>query len=745
MTTNTLHADTVAATNAATSLQHFVDGEGTVRAIPYVGATPGSRCVSPAFPTYHDVEQILCGAARLGIVFDARERYSLVYAVHPPQVAATDATNPWWACRESPVQLNKAPGCNSGMTFVWKARRVLSAARTTSKCVIKASVVHEMPYAVRLAFDALCEVESDLARGAPVAESIYATIRDAIKILFSSAGRVSGMRIAKARVIAALGSRKGRSAATATAAAATASADDDDDAASPVCTNDPLDGMTNGEAYLGFEPIIVAARLMRHLEARMPPASFRGTALQWREHYAAALEPARSAAARAGLSSTAEYLSARSVRAPRYAHAANGEAINEIVAGSYATFLHHARVAPAIAPVEDYFTMPVSYDVPGHPANDGAHVVFTVSPFYHHSLQSFCTPGTSANPTSFEQPTLENLAVLRSLLAQILASLASAQRVAHYTHYDCHASNIRVARVRTGMPEYTDNPDAAWHYATPAHGSVGGVRHIYIPATDAFAHVARIIDHGRTRVDRPGRWGCTTDAAHLTIDGLAPSKWFDAAVDVRALAHDIMLCILEPWTGVMSSAHSRAAGATEEGLPTTPLWEGDDAAAAERVLVHRELCDFVDVLEAMTGVRTWTGWSYEPNVARGDPRVHPRSFMQYAVWVHTGVVSRASADAIRCNEFINRRAEPNPDGHPAAVLELPFFKTYHTPRTPTTAIHDVADFEHGTYLQRTETREFIRTTRTTGVAAPMSPARAPRGSPVAAPRPARRHPKRARK
>jgi hypothetical protein len=562
-----------------------------------------------------------------------------------------------------------------------------------------------MPYSVRLAFDALCEAENDLAHGAPASEAIYSTMRDAVKILFASAGRVSGLRAAKDKAMAALGTRR-------QPVVGQHQIDNGDDAmASPVIVNDPLNDMTNGGAYLGDEPVSVAARMLHHLEARMPPAAFRGTALAWRERCRAALEPARASMVSAALATADPH-----TRAARYAHTANSEAINEVVAGSYSTFLHVARIAPAIAPIEDYFTMPVSYDAPG----DGPRIMFTISPYYAHSLQEFCAPG-AANLMPFRRPTLQNLAVLRSLLAQLLASLASAQHVARYTHYDFHAGNIRVARVRPGMPEHSGDDGATWHYATPA-------RHIYIPATDSRGHVARITDHGRTRVDRPGKWGVDATAAHIVLDGLAPSADFDPAIDTRSLAHDIVFCILSSWINDMVECANTEPGA-------------DEYEIASRVLLHRETRDFVDVLEAMTGVHTWTGWRCEPNTARGDPRVLPKSFMQYAVWARMGVVSADSVDALRCREFICRRDEPNPAGAPAAILEMPFFKTYHTPRTPAAVIHDVADFAHVPQLRRVRMCEYIQDEEDCAVAA-----QPPRGSPVvAASPPARRHPKRARK
>jgi hypothetical protein len=294
------------------------------------------------------------------------------------------------------------------------------------------------------------------------------------------------------------------------------------------------------------------------------------------------------------------------------------------------------------------------------------------------------------------------------------------------------------------------------------------VRNIFIPAADSCGYVARIIDHGRTRVDRPGNWGDTQSAAHVFVDGCAPSPAFDAAIDTRSLAHDLILSALSTWTPVLAAAASgaRSAAAAPSPLPPSPrlrarsggaaatgiepLWgkedDADDAARAGQVLLHRQICDFVDVIEAMTGVRTWMGWRSKPDISRGDPRVVPRSFFQYAVWATTRVVSKTSVDAIRCNEFIIRRPEANPAGAPAAVLEMPFFATYHAPPSSSAAVHNVADFTRVPNLQRSRMREFI-------VPHPSFPhddrvaPEPPRGSPVArgdTPPARRRLPKRAR-
>ena len=589
----------------------------------------GAERASPCAPTRIDMEQILCGQSRACPASDFRAIYTL-----PTRNGA-------------PVKLSNVRRGQAVGSFVWLAQRC----RDDAQVVVKVCPMIETPERVRTAFDLLCQFDGNVERGGTLTHDDLSLLNAVMQVMYSDADPVRGYGLVAASALSIMGchTEEGSTAATFT--------------------------MQSDVAFEYFG--LTCCGIAKRLHDRLVGTVDRRTLARLFERVD--LDRQHPGAARR--------------KAHRYVNHLNSENMNETVAGSYVSFLHHAGLAPAIAPVLDYFTAPVLDDTTSSLRNS-----FIVSPYYAYDFTAMLRGRCAQLPMHFDRPNKENLAFMRSMLAQILVTLSSAQHVARYVHYDLHSNNVRCDVARTGMREHNNE---SWRYRIPV-GADKEMREVRIPASDTCSFVARLIDHGRTRVDRPGSWGIDVEAARVEHTDICSSIVFDPTHDTRALAHDLTIYCIPQWIDTM-----RSTCAQREILSTLP------AIAAD---ICKQVVDFADVLEAMASLAAWDGWlngaardryptahAQQPSDAVPFPK--PGTFLEYAALAANKLI--VNADSVRTNDFFCQRTDVGVQNTPAVILEMPFFASYMSDTDVMDNVPFVADSTAVPYYNRAENGEVI--------------------------------------
>ena len=404
---------------------------------------------------------------------------------------------------------------------------------------------------------------------------------------------------------------------------------------------------TTGDAYFDMEHLIAAVRLYSLITARMEEGGAL-TSQAVDEVFERFLVAAKECAI-----TTETVLSLAVPRGPRaYAHIRNAEHVNEIVASSRVTLMYYARTAVGFTPVVDYF-----YFRPSDTSS--AVALHMVAPHHTATMQKLIV-----NACDSILPTLSGLKMVRSLLAQVLLTLESAQTSLRFVHYDLHISNVMADAVTDGMPEAGGK---VWRYTRP------GSHEFFIPAGDSGNHAARMIDFGRSRCDDP-RFPCDdTRACSITIHERAPSKKFDHSVDARSLAHDLIVYALGYWYSEFVLCHNHRESYLTSNEP-----------------VEKELCQLLDVLEAMVGIKWWKGWA-----DGSSERKYGTDFFDSCgefITLHANnKMSDSTVRSMRGDEFIIRRRSHEYAPKPADILNLAFFASYHQAPAGDDSIVHVAD------------------------------------------------------
>ena len=589
--------------NTMTPAQAHLNDSHTVRSLLILSDDEGPEAPAVAFPTRLDLERQLTGATRQYVAQDVKRFYTLEHAGESPDI---------------PRQLNaKTTGGKKQTTFLW----LVSGKHDGKLRVVKASYLVEAPFAARAAFTFLCQKEGASERGEPFDAKDLLAIGRAIRYLNKLTGYLSGQRVAKDTALSVLGhervqqtttaSSSSSSAAASAAAAAAAGANPSEEEEAVVTSsehvNDILGNFTFGSTFFGRTCVAVARRMsMRMYDLKPDDEDEAAWGLKVSDTFGPWI-------------SRMENLDPKYHELPRayarcYDNAANTETINDVVAGGHATFLHVAGIAPALCPMSDYF---VSSSMSAININTyGGRMIYSVYPYYQYSLMDIFRAGSPVD-VNFARPNQENMNLIRSILAQILTSLSSAQHVARYVHYDLHASNIRCDTTRSGMVEYGKT---VWRYRVPVGHSGSGVvfKDVVVPASDSRNTVMRIIDHGRSRIDRPGMYGMDVAASRIESKRYLVDATFDPCCDVRTVAHDFVFYVIPHWVDTLQAAvQSRE---TISGLP----------ALASRIC--QDVVDLADVLEEMTSFSSWEDWKSGPYFM-GDatePLDKPATFMEYA-------------------------------------------------------------------------------------------------------------------
>ena len=394
----------------------------------------------------------------------------------------------------------------------------------------------------------------------------------------------------------------------------------------------PLDE-TAGDAYFDMEHLVAAVRLYSLITARI-------------EDDGPLTRVDVDAVFRRFLTEASAYsitpgtvLSMSVPRGPRtYAHTRNAEHVNEIVASSRVTLMFYTRTAVGFTPVVDYFYY--------HPSEaSSAIALHVVTPLHVSTAQKLILDACDITPT------LSGLQMVRSLLAQVLLTLESAQTNLRFVHYDLHLGNVMVDAVTKGMPEYGGS---VWRYTR-----TGNWPEFFIPASDSNNHATRMIDFGRSRCDDP-RFPCDdTRACSITVHGRASSKFFDHSVDTRSLGHDLIVFALGYWYNELVRCHKNREAYNMSNEP-----------------VVKELCELLDVLEAMVGIKWWKGWADGSTRDRYGTELFDScgAFIELHA---SNTLSNPMMHRLREDEFFIRRLPHEYAPKPTDILNMAFFAPYH--------------------------------------------------------------------
>ncbi len=395
----------------------------------------------------------------------------------------------------------------------------------------------------------------------------------------------------------------------------------------------PIDE-TAGDAYFDMEHLVAAVRLYTLIIARMdedgPLALIDVDAAFGRFLIAAVV---------CGITTTT-VLTMSVPRGPRsYAHIRNAEHVNEIVASSRVTLMFYTRTAVGFTPVMDYFYY--------HPSEASSAIALHVATPVHVSTTQKLILDACDNIL----PTLSGLNMVRSLLAQVLLTLESAQTILRFVHCDLHLGNVMADVVTKGMPEYGGS---VWRYTRPE-----GAFEFFIPASDSNNHAARMIDFGRSRCDDP-RFPCDdVRACFVTIHGRASSHVFDHSVDTRSLGHDIIMFVLGYWYSELVLCHKNRES---YGTSNEPVEKG--------------LSELLDVLEAMVGIKWWKGWAD----GSSEDRYGTKLLDSCGAFIELLASNKLSLDTthkMREDEFFIHRPPHEYAPRPTDILNMAFFAPYH--------------------------------------------------------------------
>ncbi len=399
-------------------------------------------------------------------------------------------------------------------------------------------------------------------------------------------------------------------------------------------------GADGHETWFGDRFSRMALRMYMQLRGTRP-ATHHGTKQEWEQHVIHSFSEIRDALREILQINTDDKIDAASLsRLTRYDNDVNHEAINGIVAGAYCSLLNKSGAASAFAPLEDYWSVPTS----GAVDESGPRLLMSVMPYYELGFSDVV----------FRLPhTIEGLRHLRSFFAQALAAIDVAQHLMSFVHNDAHTGNVRVARARTGMVEASAS---TWAYRIPGRHEIGP-KTLYIPAADTNYHVIRFIDQDRAHCLNPCDMEDTKRAAQYPE--FAPVGHVDSTMDSRLFVFDLVFLVMESWRKnigeALAARHSRQ----------------------ELTKLQEMTAQFWDVVSAMAGTHTWTGWH------RGVQTLHnsdcitlPISF--YKLWCDF-VESQTNyfTHSIRSAEVFRPRSDADPDiCSPSAVLRMPFFEPY---------------------------------------------------------------------
>ena len=234
------------------SLEEFLAGAGTVRSLP----TPSDDeevVSSPAMPTSLQLENMF-PVPRTLTSSDAQRRYRLC--------STSDG---------GPLHLNE----KEVPVVLAATMRAAPGAGTAPDVVIKASFLHDMPEAVRMAHNALCETDVLLKQRGSVGDVTIRALSSAANIVSKDVYCPSpplGFRDEVARFLGAHTPRSDTSDAT------------EDDTVVHV-SNDNA-----GVVYLEYEHIVVAMRLLETLDTLGAPNTYPGGKTRWRADYRGVLK-----------------------------------------------------------------------------------------------------------------------------------------------------------------------------------------------------------------------------------------------------------------------------------------------------------------------------------------------------------------------------------------------------------------------------------------------------------------------
>lgn len=631
----------------------FLENGSCVRSLYTLTYDGDTETKAPAFPTRLELDMQMCENSREFVAADVARFYELVRRADG-----------------SPVQLNAAVPEVPGVTTLWQMKRKCDQ----ELCVVKVSFLVETPIEVRAAYTLLCQMELDSRQGHAITTDVLLAIRKSIAFLDKTADGIYALSSARRTALAVLGykasspkpsSAKSSSSSAASAAAAAAAAaaphttesTGADSEGEALCSTHQSTNLTGhqcyGHAFFSRTCIAVARRLCKRMFDLRPSTVEES---EWGRLVKEAFEPWIDRMDNL----PRQYRKLPGNRARLFDNAVNNETMNDVVAGGHATFLHICNIASALTPMIDYFSSSTSGM--SSTMGSGSRLLYSVYPFYRYSLANVLRTG-GALGINFDKPSAANLAVIRAMLGQMLVALSAAQHVAQYVHYDLHTANVLCDYTRSGMAEYGKE---SWRYRVPVglteEGDDVTFKDVVIPAATTSNMVLRIIDHGRSRIDRPGYWGNPECASRIDARQYAVNGTFDAGCDTRAFGHDFVFYTLASWIPTLCKARS-----SRLAIPTLP-----PVAAS----LCTDLADLVDVLEAMTGMESWKEWQYGSyaRVDSTDGLHKPACFMDYASLFRAGLVS--SARTIRTQEFFSPRKESPRTGSPSAILGMAFFKTY---------------------------------------------------------------------
>ena len=585
---------------------------------------------APTLPTSLDLETTL-SYMRVNALAEARSRFAV--AVN----AAGAAT-----------YVGITGDGSSGAAVVEISRRGDSA---PPSLVTKVALLEEMPYPIVCAQASLIEMFTSIVVTGTTDMVYLDAVRDASDVLFADAGPY--MSFNHAAAVAALFLCSPRDAANATAEAPQRCAE----------FNESV-----GMSYFQGEHLLAGIRLLARINAvgaapvwyAGPDETAEAANVRWAEDVDTVFERFVEVAAPANVRLD-NVIGMRAPRIPRtFGHQRNAEHINEVVVGSRLTLLRESRIAVAFTPIVDYF----AYPVPG----GGAAVLHVVAPRHDMSFGGVLREGAQTAPS------LGAIFMVRSVLAQVLLSLEAAQAHLRFTHYDLHLNNVMISVATDRDPEFVDTEGVMWRYARPT-----GKHAFVVPATDSADCVARIIDFGRSRCDDPRHPGDDDRVASVVVFECAPCERFNDAIDMRALAHDIVVHGLLRW-----APYFRNAGRGER-VSTDPL-------------VEECFQQLVSVLEDMAGVRWWSGWNTRMAYTQrnGAAVACPRSLCAFIEMFVSGICTTETVIQIRTDEFMRDRPKTEHTMTPTTILDAPFFTPYRMTRgtTPCVVVVEVADATH---------------------------------------------------
>ncbi len=625
----------------ATSVERFLRRDGSpLSALPRFFAPMNSLQPPPVFPTSLDMDFLL-RAVRIDALSEAQSRF-----VCKPD--PTDARNVEYIA-------TKNDGASKGAV-------IAIAPSKGSPCpvlfhiddddpypfVSKVAILEKMPKAVARAHRCLIEMYTSIASTKTVDMVSLDSVRNASRVLFARALEQAEFDSTEA-----------------TTPLLPVVVNEDHAMTTPDFVWKGSSVESAGESYLDSAHLVAAVRLLAQIRGTQKvPASYgrkkgedeETTVQRWMEEvdevFSRFVEEARDYDV--AEDNVTKY---RPPHGPRmYGHQRNDENINEVVAGVRASLMYHSRTAVAFTPIIDYFMFRAE--------KSNSVVLHIVSPRHHGALVD-----ALRNTCRRTGPTLDSIFMVRSVLAQVLLSLEAAQYYLRFTHYDLHGNNVMLNVVGPHDPERSCEEGVVWQYVRPGDRGTFSVL-----ASDSEGHSARIIDYGRSRCDDPRYPGNNKRASYLDLgDTCAPCERFDASVDMRTLAHDIVIYGIYSWRRWLVLAD-----------------KGQCVSEDPEVDAHFK--QMLSVLDDMSGVRWWNGWntSAVPHLGYrfhvGGTMEPPASFMSYIDRRANNVCTDDVFTLIRRNEFIMRRPITEHAVTPKDVLDMTFFAAYQDTDHATTTI-----------------------------------------------------------